>query len=84
MNPMDQAAPMFTTAEIGALHDALHEIVAEGATPGGVVVCGTRQASGTAPGARAVLSAGVVSPFTGPGTPDEHTVYDIASLTKVT
>ncbi|MEU8840110.1 serine hydrolase domain-containing protein [Streptomyces roseus] len=84
MNPMDQAAPMFTTAEIGALRDVLHEIVAEGATPGGVVVCGTRQASGTAPGARAVLSAGVVSPFTGPGTPDEHTVYDIASLTKVT
>ncbi|KPI18252.1 beta-lactamase [Actinobacteria bacterium OV450] len=68
----------FTPAETDALHDSLHGIVADGATPGGVVVCGT------AAGDRAVLSAGVVSPFTGPVAPDENTVYDIASLTKVT
>ncbi|WP_406512537.1 beta-lactamase family protein [Streptomyces sp. NBC_00161] len=74
---MNQAVP-FTTAETSGLHDALREIVADGVTPGGVVVCGT------AAGDRTVRSAGVVSPFTGPGTPDASTVYDIASLTKVT
>ncbi|MER7467128.1 serine hydrolase domain-containing protein [Streptomyces sp. NPDC097981] len=73
---MNQAVP-FTTAETRGLRDALGGIVADGATPGGVVVCGT------AAGDREVFAAGVVSPFTGPGTPDENTVYDIASLTKV-
>ncbi|MCX4527016.1 MULTISPECIES: serine hydrolase [unclassified Streptomyces] len=74
---MSQAVP-FTTAEIHGLRDALGEIVADGATPGGVVVCGT------AAGDRTVLTAGIVSPYTNPKAPDEHTVYDIASLTKVT
>ncbi|MFK0049807.1 serine hydrolase domain-containing protein [Streptomyces sp. NPDC090741] len=84
MNPMNQPVPTFTTAETSALHDVLCEIVADGATPGGVVVCGTSHAGATAAGDRTVLAAGVVSPFTGPGTPDERTVYDLASLTKVT
>ncbi|MBT2406799.1 MULTISPECIES: serine hydrolase [unclassified Streptomyces] len=74
---MTQAVP-FTTAETHELRDALGEIVADGASPGGIVVCGT------AAGGREVLTAGVVSPYTNPQAPDEHTVYDIASLTKVT
>ncbi|MET9887471.1 serine hydrolase domain-containing protein [Streptomyces sp. NPDC006430] len=74
---MTQAVP-FTIAETYALQNALGKLVAEGAGPGGVVICGT------AAGDRNVLSDGVVSPFTGPGAPDEATVYDIASLTKVT
>ncbi|MET3987158.1 serine hydrolase domain-containing protein [Streptomyces sp. PvR034] len=68
----------FTTAEVEGLREALEEVVADGATPGGVVVCGT------AAGDRAVLSAGMVSPFTHQKRPDAHTVYDVASLTKVT
>ncbi|MFF1561180.1 serine hydrolase domain-containing protein [Streptomyces sp. NPDC058279] len=74
---MTQAVP-FTTAETHGLRDALDEIVAAGATPGGVIVCGT------AAGERTVISAGVVSPYTNPKAPDENTVYDLASLTKVT
>ncbi|MFK0232017.1 serine hydrolase domain-containing protein [Streptomyces vinaceus] len=74
VNPTDAVDPV----DRAVLNGVLHEIVEDGATPGGVVVCGT------AGGDRAVLSAGVVSPFTGPAAPDEHTVYDIASLTKVT
>ncbi|ROQ96563.1 CubicO group peptidase (beta-lactamase class C family) [Streptomyces sp. 2132.2] len=74
VNPTDAVDPV----DQAVLNGVLHEIVEDGATPGGVVVCGT------AGGDRAVLSAGVVSPFTGPAAPDEHTVYDIASLTKVT
>ncbi|MET9695333.1 serine hydrolase domain-containing protein [Streptomyces sp. NPDC006529] len=74
---MTEAEP-FTTADVHGLREALEEAVADGASPGGVVVCGT------AAGERTVLSAGVVSPFTHPRTPDEHTVYDLASLTKVT
>ncbi|MGW6410113.1 serine hydrolase domain-containing protein [Streptomyces vinaceus] len=79
-NPMDAIDPADAVGPVdrAVLNDVLHEIVEDGATPGGVVVCGT------AGGERAVLSAGVVSPFTGPAAPDEHTVYDIASLTKVT
>ncbi|MFD2121712.1 serine hydrolase [Streptomyces cirratus] len=53
-------------------------MVAARATPGGVLVCGT------ATGERTVISAGVVSPYTNPKAPDENTVYDLASLTKVT
>ncbi|WP_330331353.1 beta-lactamase family protein [Streptomyces sp. NBC_00536] len=80
---MNEIAPApasipFTAADVHGLREALEEVVADGAAPGGVVVCGT------AAGDRTVLSAGVVSPFTNPRTPDEHTVYDIASLTKVT
>ncbi|MDJ0382475.1 serine hydrolase domain-containing protein [Streptomyces sp. G-G2] len=75
---MTSQAAAFPTADAHALHDVLREVVADGATPGGVVVCGT------AAGERTVLSAGVVSPFTHPKAPDEHTLYDIASLTKVT
>ncbi|MER5727549.1 serine hydrolase domain-containing protein [Streptomyces sp. NPDC002138] len=74
---MTQAAP-FTTADVHGLREALEEAVADGGCPGGVVVCGT------AAGDRTALSAGVVSPFTNPKAPDEHTVYDLASLTKVT
>ncbi|WP_329196049.1 MULTISPECIES: serine hydrolase domain-containing protein [unclassified Streptomyces] len=74
---MTQAVP-FTTAETHGLRDTLDEIVADRATPGGVLVCGT------ATGERTVISAGVVSPYTNPKAPDENTVYDLASLTKVT
>ncbi|MFI9064516.1 serine hydrolase domain-containing protein [Streptomyces sp. NPDC053429] len=74
---MTQAVP-FTTAETHGLRDTLDEIVAARATPGGVLVCGT------AAGERTVISAGVVSPYTNPKAPDENTVYDLASLTKVT
>ncbi|MGW7101395.1 serine hydrolase domain-containing protein [Streptomyces sp. NPDC054838] len=74
---MTQAVP-FTTAETHGLRDTLAETVAARATPGGVVVCGT------ATGERTVISAGVVSPYTNPKAPDENTVYDLASLTKVT
>ncbi|THA48145.1 serine hydrolase [Streptomyces sp. A1136] len=74
---MTQAVP-FTTAETHGLRDALDETVAARATPGGVIVCGT------AAGERTVICAGVVSPYTNPKAPDENTVYDLASLTKVT
>ncbi|MCJ1678521.1 beta-lactamase family protein [Streptomyces sp. APSN-46.1] len=73
---MSQALP-FTTADTSLLHDGLRQVIADGASPGGVVVCGT------ASHGRTVLSAGVISPEVSKQAPDERTVYDIASLTKV-
>ncbi|MFF4449200.1 serine hydrolase domain-containing protein [Streptomyces sp. NPDC001502] len=73
---MRQALP-FTTADTGLLHGGLRQAIADGASPGGVVVCGTAGRD------RTVLSAGVVSPETSGQAPDGGTVYDIASLTKV-
>jgi CubicO group peptidase (beta-lactamase class C family) len=73
---MSQAVP-FTSADTNLLHDGLRQIVTDGASPGGVLVCGT------AGGERSVLAAGVIAPEIGGQAPDESTVYDIASLTKV-
>lgn len=71
------SAVPFTTADTDLLHEGLRQALADGASPGGVLVCGT------AAGDRAVLTAGVVSPETSRRAPDGGTVYDIASLTKV-
>jgi CubicO group peptidase (beta-lactamase class C family) len=73
---MDQPAP-FTNADLASLHGALGRLADCGGSPGGVVVCGT------ADGRRQVLTAGIIAPECGDTTPDERTVYDIASLTKV-
>ncbi|MEU8268668.1 serine hydrolase domain-containing protein [Sphaerisporangium sp. NPDC049002] len=67
----------FTTDDTALLAETLHEVVGAGATPGGLVVCGT------VGGDRHVLAAGTVAPELGDLTPTEHTTYDIASLTKV-
>lgn len=67
----------FTADDRRRLREALDELVAAGGSPGGVIVCGT------AGGDRHVLTAGVVAPECGDSPPDEHTVYDVASLTKV-
>ncbi len=73
---MPQPFP-FTADDTARLKDALGEVVAAGATPGGMIICGTVD------GDRHVISAGVVAPECGEQVPSEHTVYDIASLTKV-
>lgn len=73
---MDQPAP-FTNADLDGLHETLRRLADCGASPGGVVVCGT------ADGRRQVFAAGIIASECGDATPDEHTVYDIASLTKV-
>ena len=73
---MDQPAS-FTTADLASLLQALRQLADSGGSPGGVVVCGTGD------GRRHVLTAGIIAPECGNATPDEHTVYDIASLTKV-
>ncbi|MEU6311502.1 serine hydrolase domain-containing protein [Streptomyces sp. NPDC047014] len=73
---MSQAVP-FTSTDTAILHDGLRQVVTDGASPGGVLVCGT------AGGERSVLSAGVIAREIGDEVPDERTVYDIASLTKV-
>ncbi|MFJ2034005.1 serine hydrolase domain-containing protein [Streptosporangium sp. NPDC087985] len=67
----------FTANDTARLQETLDEVVADGATPGGVVVCGTID------GQKHVLTAGTVAPELGELTPTEHTIYDIASLTKV-
>ncbi|MFF4583399.1 serine hydrolase domain-containing protein [Streptomyces sp. NPDC001373] len=73
---MNQAVP-FTSADTNLLHDGLRQVISNGASPGGVLACGT------AGGDRTILSAGVIAPETGEQAPDGDTVYDIASLTKV-
>ncbi|MFI5621531.1 serine hydrolase domain-containing protein [Streptomyces sp. NPDC051567] len=75
-SPFTEGVP-FTEDENRALHETLRAVVADGATPGGVVV------TGTVGGDRAVLTAGAVAPERSPEPPDRHTVYDVASLTKV-
>ncbi len=67
----------FTASDAARLHDALTGLVAAGGTPGGVIVFGT------AGWDQQVLATGVVAPECGQAAPGEHTVYDIASLTKV-
>jgi CubicO group peptidase (beta-lactamase class C family) len=68
---------LFTDAEVARLHEVLASLVDSGGSPGGVLVCGT------ADGQRQFLTAGVVGPECGDATPGPHTVYDVASLTKV-
>lgn len=70
-------AVAFTADDTARLQETLTEVVADGATPGGVIVCGTTA------GQRQILTAGTVAPELGELTPTEHTSYDIASLTKV-
>ncbi|MEU6997312.1 serine hydrolase domain-containing protein [Nonomuraea sp. NPDC046570] len=67
----------FTSEDTARLAETLTEVVADGVTPGGVVVCGSLGAD------RQVLTAGTVAPEHGDLTPTEHTMYDVASLTKV-
>ncbi|MGW1195324.1 serine hydrolase domain-containing protein [Streptomyces sp. NPDC002536] len=67
----------FTPDDITRLREALADVVTAGATPGGVII------AGTADGNRHIVTAGVVAPECGDAAPDEHTVYDLASLTKV-
>lgn len=67
----------FSADDTARLQETLDEVVADGATPGGVIVCGTTD------GQKRVLAAGTVAPELGELTPTEHTTYDVASLTKV-
>ncbi|MEU5661995.1 hypothetical protein [Streptomyces longwoodensis] len=67
----------FTAADTTRLRDTLDQVVADGATPGGVIAYGT---TGHSP---AFLTVGKVAPECGDTEPDQDTVYDIASLTKV-
>ncbi|GAA5615585.1 hypothetical protein CP981_06610 [Streptomyces platensis] len=61
----------------GGGHRPLDDVVADDATPGGVIVCGTLH------GQREVLTSGLIAPELGNVAPTEGTVYDVASLTKV-
>lgn len=67
----------FSADDTARLHETLREVVADGASPGGVVV------AGTVAGHQHVMAAGVVAPECGPQSPTAHALYDIASLTKV-
>ncbi|GAA1201178.1 hypothetical protein GCM10009654_67000 [Streptomyces hebeiensis] len=67
----------FTADDLARLRDTLNDVVTDGGTPGGVIVCGTRD------GQRDVLTAGTVAPELGEDVPGKSTVYDVASLTKV-
>lgn len=67
----------FTADDLTRLHDTLDEVVADGATPGGVIVCGTLD------GQRTVMSSGTLALELGDVAPADSTAYDIASLTKV-
>lgn len=67
----------FTAADVARLKETFESVVADGATPGGVI------AYGTVGGTPEYLTAGVVAPECGAEAPTQHTAYDIASLTKV-
>ncbi|MFE4016619.1 serine hydrolase domain-containing protein [Streptomyces sp. NPDC059101] len=66
-----------TDAEAARLHETLTTVVDDGATPGGVIICGTPDQQPH------VLTAGVIVPELGEAAPGATTVYDLASLTKV-
>ncbi|MFD9126266.1 serine hydrolase domain-containing protein [Kitasatospora sp. NPDC059571] len=72
----------WTSTTAAALTAALDSAVHERGVPGGVFVLGETAAGGRA--ARTVRACGVVAPECGPAAPDEHTRYDLASLTKIT
>jgi CubicO group peptidase (beta-lactamase class C family) len=67
----------FTPDDRTRLAATLGDVIADGATPGGVLVCGTVDDTPQ------VLTAGVVSAETGDQVPSADTLYDVASLTKV-
>ncbi|MEU0110696.1 serine hydrolase domain-containing protein [Streptomyces sp. NPDC006251] len=67
----------FTTEDTARLRETFEQVVANGATPGGVLAYGTLD---TAP---QFLSVGRIAAECDDAEPDEHTLYDIASLTKV-
>ncbi|WP_405013618.1 serine hydrolase domain-containing protein [Kitasatospora sp. NBC_01539] len=69
-------------AAAAALADALDHAVRERGVPGGVLVLGDTRAGPAAD--RSVAARGAVAPECGPAAPDEHTRYDLASLTKIT
>ncbi|WP_033218151.1 serine hydrolase domain-containing protein [Kitasatospora phosalacinea] len=75
-DPQRRAAD-WLRATTAALGDALGAAVDGGQFPGGVLVVGQAGAG------RAVAARGVVAPECGEARPDEHTRYDLASLTKV-
>ncbi|RAJ42779.1 CubicO group peptidase (beta-lactamase class C family) [Kitasatospora sp. SolWspMP-SS2h] len=72
-----QPAADWTAATATALGALLGAAVDGGQFPGGVLVAGQAGAG------RTVVSRGVVAPECGDASPDEHTRYDLASLTKV-
>ncbi|MEU6351619.1 serine hydrolase domain-containing protein [Streptomyces sp. NPDC047072] len=67
----------FTSEDTARLRDTCDQVVADGATPGGVIAYGTTDST---PG---FLSVGTVAAECGDGAPNQDTAYDIASLTKV-
>jgi CubicO group peptidase (beta-lactamase class C family) len=69
----------WTSTAAAALADALETAVHHRGVPGGVVLLGDSAGTG-----RLVHARGTVAPECGPAAPDEHTRYDLASLTKIT
>ncbi|MFD7861336.1 serine hydrolase domain-containing protein [Streptomyces sp. NPDC059783] len=67
----------FTTEDAARLKETFEAVVADGATPGGVLAYGTTGASPQ------YISVGVVAPECGNEPASRYTAYDIASLTKV-
>ncbi|WP_067140457.1 serine hydrolase domain-containing protein [Microtetraspora malaysiensis] len=68
---------VFTLGDTTRLTETLRQAVDESVTPGGVIVCGTRG------GERHAITAGTIGEEAGAAPATEHTLYDIASLTKV-
>lgn len=76
----------FPRDDVDRLADALHDAVDEAVTPGGVIVCGTVGGERhviTVGGERHVITAGTIAAELGEAPTSEHTLYDVASLTKV-
>lgn len=67
----------FTPDDTTRLRDTFDKVIADGASPGGVIAYGTTGADAQ------FLSVGKVAPECGEAEPDQDTTYDIASLTKV-
>ncbi|MFF4775577.1 serine hydrolase domain-containing protein [Microtetraspora fusca] len=67
----------FTLDDTSRLAETLRQAVDGRVTPGGVIVCGTRD------GERHVITAGTIGEEASGAPATEHTLYDIASLTKV-
>lgn len=67
----------FTADDTTRLRDTFDQVVADGASPGGVLAYGTTGANPR------FLTAGTIAPECGESEPGQDTLYDIASLTKV-